>query len=51
LAKSHKLDPRPLDEGPKPKSGKLRLNLHGSILKGKSIGSDPKIKIKLKLKS
>jgi hypothetical protein len=23
----HKLDPQPLDEGPRPKSGKLRLNL------------------------
>jgi hypothetical protein len=48
LAKSHKLDPWPSDEGPRPKSGKSRLNLHGTILKGKSIGSDPKIKIKIK---
>jgi hypothetical protein len=31
-----------LDEGSRPKSGKLRLNLHGTILEGKSIGSDPK---------
>ncbi len=39
--------PRPLDEGPRPKSGKLRLNLHGKtymapVLEGKSIGSDQK---------
>jgi hypothetical protein len=38
---SIKLDPWPLDEGPRPKSGKLRLNLHGTILEGKSIGLDP----------
>jgi hypothetical protein len=25
------LNPWPLDEGPKPKSDKLRLNLHGTI--------------------
>jgi len=31
LAESHKLDPWPLDEGPRPKSGKSRLNLHGMI--------------------
>jgi hypothetical protein len=38
---SHKLDPWPLDEGPRPKSGKSRLNLHGTILEGKSIGLNP----------
>jgi len=27
----------PLDKGPRPKSGKSRLNLHGTILEGKSI--------------
>jgi hypothetical protein len=32
----------PLDEGPRPKSDKWRLNLHGTILEGKSIGSKPK---------
>jgi hypothetical protein len=32
----------PLDEGPRPKSGKSRLNLHGTILEGKSIGLDQK---------
>jgi hypothetical protein len=31
-----------LDEGPRPKSGKLRLNLHDTFLEGKSIGLDPK---------
>ncbi len=30
LVESFKLIPRPLDEGPRPKSGKLRLNLHGT---------------------
>ncbi len=33
-----------LDEGPRPKSGKLRLNPHGTILEGKSIASEPKKK-------
>jgi hypothetical protein len=28
--KAFKLVPRPLDKGPRPKSGKLRLNLHGT---------------------
>jgi hypothetical protein len=28
--------------GPRPTSGKLRPNLHGTILEGKSIGLDPK---------
>ncbi len=32
MAESCKLDPWPLDEGPRPiKSGKFRLNLHGEI--------------------
>jgi hypothetical protein len=39
-----------LDECPRPKSGKSRLNLHGTILEGKSIGSDPKKKKKQELK-
>jgi hypothetical protein len=42
LTESHKLDPRPLDEDPRSTSGKSRLNIHGTILKRKSIGSDPK---------
>jgi hypothetical protein len=50
LDESHKLDPRPFDEGPRPKSGKLRLNLHGIILEGKSIGSNQKRKRKRKVK-
>jgi hypothetical protein len=43
---SHKLNPWwwPLDEGPRPKSGKSRLNLHDTNLEGKSIGLDPKRK-------
>jgi len=31
VSKSHKLDPQPLDEGPRSKSGKSRLNLQGTI--------------------
>jgi len=30
---------------PRPKSDKLRLKLHGTILEGKSIGSNPKIEL------
>jgi hypothetical protein len=30
-----------LDEGPRPKSGKSRPNRSGTILGGKSIGSNP----------
>jgi hypothetical protein len=40
------LDPWPLDEGPRPKSGKSRLNLHDSILERKSINSDEKKELK-----
>jgi hypothetical protein len=36
LAESHKLDPTPLDEGPRPKSGKSRLNLNSTVSEGKS---------------
>jgi hypothetical protein len=43
---STKLDPWPLNEGPRPRSGKLRLNLHGTILEGKSIGLDPPKRLK-----
>jgi hypothetical protein len=46
LARSHKLDPHPLDEGARPRSGKSSLHLHGSILEGKSIGSDQKKELK-----
>jgi hypothetical protein len=34
------LDPCLLDEGPRPKGDKLRPNLHGNILEGKSISSN-----------
>jgi hypothetical protein len=44
LAENCKLDPRPLDEGPRPKSGKSRLKLHGTILEGESIGPNQKEK-------
>jgi hypothetical protein len=43
---SYKLDPQPLDEGPRPKSDKSRLNLHDTILEGKSIGLNPKKRTK-----
>jgi hypothetical protein len=36
------MDPWPLDEGWRPRSDKSRLNLHGTILEGKSIGSNQK---------
>jgi len=42
LAESQRLDPWPLDDGQRPKSDKSRLNLHGAILLGKSIGLDQK---------
>jgi len=38
LVESHKLDPWPLDEGPRPKSGKSKPNLHGTIFLRISIG-------------
>ncbi len=44
--KAIKLDPWPLDEGPRPKSGKSRLNLHGSILERKLVDSDQKKEVK-----
>jgi hypothetical protein len=48
LAESHKLDPWPLDESQRPKSGKLGLNLHGSILEGKSIDLNNRKELKRK---
>jgi hypothetical protein len=42
LAESQKLDAWPLDEGPRPKSDKLRLNLHSTISEEKSIGFNQK---------
>jgi len=46
LGESHKWNPWPLDESPRPKSDKLRLNQHGTTLEGKSIGSGRKKKLK-----
>jgi hypothetical protein len=37
LVESFKLVPRPLDEDPRPKSGKLRLNLNGTCCFGGKI--------------
>jgi len=37
LVESYKLNARPLDEGSRPKSSKLRLILYVTILEGKSI--------------
>jgi len=42
LVESFKLVPRPLVEGPRPKSGKLRLNLHGTCFGGKFNWLGPK---------
>jgi hypothetical protein len=42
LVESFKLVPRPLDEGPRPKSDKLRLNLHGTCFGGKINWLGPK---------
>jgi hypothetical protein len=40
------LDPRLLNEGARPRTGKSSLHLHGSILEGKSIGSHQKMELK-----
>jgi hypothetical protein len=40
------MNPWPLDEVPRPKDGKLTLNLHGTILEGKSISSNTKKDLK-----
>ncbi len=42
LIKSFKLVPRPSDQGPRPKSGKLRLNLYGTCFGGKINRFGPK---------
>jgi hypothetical protein len=42
LVKSFKLVLRLLNEGPRPKSGKLRLNLHGTSFGGKINWLGPK---------
>jgi hypothetical protein len=46
LAENNKLKLWPLDECPRPKSGKWRLNLHGHHFGRKIIGSDPKKELK-----
>ncbi len=42
------MDPHPLDEGARPRSGKSSPHLHGSILEGKSISSNHKKELKRK---
>ncbi len=42
LVERFKLVPRPLDECPRPKKNKLRLNLHGTCFVGKINGFGPK---------
>jgi hypothetical protein len=49
LVESFKLDPRALDEGPRLKSGELRLNLHGTSFGGKINWYGPKNKPKKKV--
>jgi hypothetical protein len=39
------LDPWPLDRGSKTKKWQIEANLHGTIVEGKAIGSDPLNKI------
>jgi hypothetical protein len=46
LVESFKLVQRPLDEGPKPKSDKLRLTYIAPLSEGKSIGSERKTVLK-----
>ncbi len=42
LVENFKLVPRPVDKGPRPKSGKLRLNRHGTYFGGKNNWFEPK---------
>jgi len=42
LVESFKLDPRALDERPRLKGGKLKLNLHGTSFGGKINWCGPK---------
>jgi hypothetical protein len=46
LIESHKLDPRPLDEDPRPIEAKLKWHVHGTILEGNLIGLDQKMELK-----
>jgi hypothetical protein len=45
LAESYKLDPQCFNEGPRPKSHKWRLNLHGTILEEKQLVQTHKKKL------
>jgi len=46
LVESFKLVPRPLDERSRPKSGELRLNLHGTCFGGRINWLEPKNSVK-----
>jgi hypothetical protein len=46
LVESHKLDPRPLNEDPKPIEAKLKWHIHDTIFEGNSIGLDQKMELK-----
>jgi len=48
LDESHKLDPWPLDESPRLKSDKSRLNLHGTILERTKMQARVQGKVQLK---
>jgi hypothetical protein len=49
LVESFQLDPRALDEGPRLKGGKLKLNLHGTSFGGKINWCGPKNRPKKKV--
>jgi hypothetical protein len=51
IGRSFKLVPRPLEKAPRPKSGKLRLNLHGTCLGGKINWFGPKNSAKRRQKT
>ncbi len=48
MDESYKSDPEPLDEGPRSKSGKSRLNLHGRKINWFRSTTPPKKKKELK---
>jgi hypothetical protein len=49
LVDNHKLDPRPLDEDPRPIEAKLKWHLHGTILEGNLISLNQKMELKKNL--
>jgi len=55
LVESHKSDPRPLDEGPRSKSGKIEINLHGTCFGGRinwsKLGSKPRFNSRIQFAS